>query len=102
MRIREMISNLRSFDCYTNSPCQYQWKCIEKSKEKTETDVRIKRLWCQVFNCLSFETLDWRTKLLSAKLLFLVLPLPESEAHGLQTFLVFSQHLMWFIMPVNS
>ena len=23
MRIQEMITNLRSFDCYTNSPCQY-------------------------------------------------------------------------------
>ena len=29
VRIKEMIVNLRSFDFYTNSPCQYQRKCVE-------------------------------------------------------------------------
>ena len=27
MRIKEMVANLRSFDCLTNSPCRYQRKC---------------------------------------------------------------------------
>ena len=35
-----MISNLRSFDCETNSCCQYEKNCIEKTKEKMNTDVR--------------------------------------------------------------
>ena len=30
MRIKEMINTLRGFECLTNSPCQYQRKCIEK------------------------------------------------------------------------
>ena len=34
-----MIANLRGFDCYTNSPCQYQRKCTEKSMENLDTDV---------------------------------------------------------------
>ena len=29
VRIKEIIANLRSFDFYTNSPCQYQRKCVE-------------------------------------------------------------------------
>ena len=41
MRIRQMITNLRSFDCQTNSPCQYQRNCTEKSMENIDTDVRV-------------------------------------------------------------
>ena len=44
MRIQEMITNLRSFDCYTNSPCQYPTNWIEKSMENLETSVRLKRV----------------------------------------------------------
>ena len=40
MRIKEMITNLRSSDCYTNFPCQYQRKCKKNSMENMETDVR--------------------------------------------------------------
>ena len=29
VRIEEIIANLRSFDFYTNSPCQYQRKCVD-------------------------------------------------------------------------
>lgn len=29
VRIKEIIANLRSFDFYTNSPCQYQKKCVD-------------------------------------------------------------------------
>ena len=40
-----MIASLRSFDCKTNSPCQYQKKYIEKIIEKIienmDADVRI-------------------------------------------------------------
>ena len=45
MRIKEMIASLRSFDCKTNSPCQYQKKyietIIEKIIENMDADVRI-------------------------------------------------------------
>ena len=33
MRIKEMIANLRSCDCHTNSPSQCQGKCIKKIME---------------------------------------------------------------------
>ena len=36
-KIKEMITNL-SFDYYTNSPHQYQRKCIEKSMENMDLD----------------------------------------------------------------
>ena len=39
MRIKEMITNLRSFYFLTNSPLQYQKKCIEKSKENVRNGV---------------------------------------------------------------
>ena len=38
---KEMIANLRSFDCYMNSPYQYQRKFIEKSAENMDTDIRM-------------------------------------------------------------
>ena len=41
MRINEMITTQRSFDCSTNSPCQYQRKCIGKSMENMDADVRV-------------------------------------------------------------
>ena len=31
-----------ALDCKTNSPCQYNRKCIENSVEKMYTDVRVK------------------------------------------------------------
>ena len=40
-RIKEMITNLRGFDCQTNSPCQSQRKWIEEIMENTDTDVRM-------------------------------------------------------------
>ena len=39
MRIKEMITNTRSFDLQISSPCQYQKKQIEKSIENVDTDV---------------------------------------------------------------
>ena len=46
MRIEEMITNIGIFDFYTNSPFQYQIKCIEKSIENMDTEhyVRVYRL----------------------------------------------------------
>ena len=41
MRIKEMITNVRSFDLQINSPCQYQKKYIEKSMENLDTNVRV-------------------------------------------------------------
>ena len=41
MRIKETIANLESFDCWTDSPCQYQGKYKEESKENMDTDVRV-------------------------------------------------------------
>ena len=41
MRINEMITTQRSFDCSTNSPCQYQRKCTERGMENIDTDVRV-------------------------------------------------------------
>ena len=40
MRIKEMIANSRSswLDWCTNSPCQYQRKCIENSMENIHSD----------------------------------------------------------------
>lgn len=35
-----MIVTLRSFDFHTNSPSQCQGKCIKKSMENKDTDVR--------------------------------------------------------------
>ena len=36
-----MIANLGSFDCYMNSPFQYQKKSVEKRIENIDTDVRV-------------------------------------------------------------
>ena len=36
MRIKGKITNQRSFDCSTNSPCQHQRKCTEKRMESME------------------------------------------------------------------
>ena len=46
MRREEMITNLGIFDFYTNSPFQYQIKCIEKSIENMDTGhyIRVYRL----------------------------------------------------------
>ena len=41
MRIKEMITNLRSFDCSTNSPSQQQRTCLENCMENIHTDVRV-------------------------------------------------------------
>ena len=41
MRIKKMIANPRTFDYYTNSPCQYQTTSIEKCMENIDTDVRV-------------------------------------------------------------
>ena len=40
-RIKVMMANQRSFDHKTNSPRQCQKKCMEKSKEKMDTDVMV-------------------------------------------------------------
>ena len=40
-RIKKMIANPRSFDCSTNSPCQYQGGCMGKSMKNIDTDVRV-------------------------------------------------------------
>ena len=40
-RIAETITNLRSFDCWTNSLRQYQRKWTEKSMENLHTDVTV-------------------------------------------------------------
>ena len=42
MRMKKVIANLRGFDCYMNSPFQYQRTSVEKSIENMETDVRVK------------------------------------------------------------
>lgn len=39
VRIKEMITNLRGFDCWTNSPSQHLKKCIVKSMENLYIDV---------------------------------------------------------------
>lgn len=44
---REMIPNIRSFDCYIYSPYHYQRKFIEKSMEDMDTDVVAKQ-WIQL------------------------------------------------------
>ena len=49
MRIKEMINTLRGFECLTNSPCQYQRKCIENSVENMGTDVRVSKLILKQF-----------------------------------------------------
>ena len=41
MRINEMIGNLISFDLQMNSPCQYQKRHMEKSRENMDTDFRV-------------------------------------------------------------
>ena len=44
-----MINTLRGFDCLTNSPYQYQRKCIENSVENMGTDVRVSKLILKQF-----------------------------------------------------
>ena len=44
MRIKEMIANLRWFDCKTNSPCLDQRRRVEKSVRNMDTDVRVQRV----------------------------------------------------------
>ena len=40
-RIKKMIANPRRFDCYMNSPSQYQRISIEESMENIDTDIRV-------------------------------------------------------------
>ena len=49
MRIKEMITNLRSFDCSTNSPSQQQRTCLANSMENMHTDVRVTVLRVDTF-----------------------------------------------------
>ena len=42
--MKELIADLKSCDCETNSPCQYQRKCIEKGKEDMVTYIWLKRV----------------------------------------------------------
>ena len=44
MRIKEMIANLSSFDCETNSPNSYQRKCKANSVENMGTDIRVQEV----------------------------------------------------------
>ena len=44
MRIKEMIANLRWFDCKTNFPCLDQRRREEKSVRNMDTDVRVQRV----------------------------------------------------------
>lgn len=44
---REMIPNIRSFDCYIYSPYHYQRKFIERSMEDMDTDV-VAEQWIQL------------------------------------------------------
>ena len=41
MRRKEMITNPKSYDCETNSPCQYRRKCTEKSIENMDAGLRV-------------------------------------------------------------
>ena len=41
-RMNKVIANLRGFDCYMNSPFQYQRTSVEKSIENMESDVMVK------------------------------------------------------------
>ena len=49
MRIKEMITNLRSFDCSTNSPSQQQRTCLANSMENMHSDVRVTVLRVDTF-----------------------------------------------------
>ena len=49
MRIKEMITNLRSFDCSTNSPSYQQRTCLENNMENMHTDVRVTVLRVDTF-----------------------------------------------------
>ena len=49
MRIKEMITNLRSFDCSTNSPSQQQRTCLVNSMENMHSDVRVTVLRVDTF-----------------------------------------------------
>ena len=42
MRMKKVIANLRGFDCYMNSPFQYQRTRVEKSIENMESVVMVK------------------------------------------------------------
>ena len=44
LRIKEMITTKRSFDCSSNSPCQRLKKCMKSSLEIMYTDVRVERV----------------------------------------------------------
>ena len=44
MRIKEMIANLSSFDCETNSTNSYQRKCKANSVENMNADVRVQEV----------------------------------------------------------
>ena len=49
MRIKEMITNLRSFDCSTNSRSHQQRTCLANSMENMHTDVRVTVLRVDTF-----------------------------------------------------
>ena len=54
-----MIADLRGFDCYTNSPYQYQRKWTEKSVENIDADVKVLRVKVtpNLGGCIHTETL---------------------------------------------
>ena len=58
MRIKEMIANLRCFDCKTNFPRLDQRRRVEKSVQNMDTDVRVQRvdpltpkIWLLILPC---------------------------------------------------
>ena len=54
MRIKEMITNLRSFDRSTNSPSQQQRTCLANSMENMHSDIRVTvlRVDTFIFDCI--------------------------------------------------
>ena len=71
MKLKEMITEEKCQDCWTNSPNLYQKKCIEAIKENRQVDVKAwmvnSTFWWYCFLCLAisfkakFENVQFET-----------------------------------------
>lgn len=65
-----MITSLRNIDCWIDSPCQFQRKCIDKSMENMDADLRVQRVNedCSIFNKKGTAWRHWFSTLVDSLL----------------------------------
>ena len=67
-----MVGNLRSFNCFKNSPCYYQRKYLKKSIENMDAGARVLRVYGLVYvmTCYCWEGLNEGSSYVGCRLEF--------------------------------